>query len=240
MDFSTLGAKLREHLGPEATAVAIAFRTEPPPGVAHVSQTMAAGCAYWKAAIEGQTFYTTPSDHYNCPIGAMTHGIQLPLERVGELNSTVTTFLDLGYIRDDEVPNIPHFNEPFGVAVYGPLADAPCDPDVIIIRGTVKQIMLASEAALAAGLTTGGATLGRPACSIIPATLQSGSVWTSLACVGNRVYTGLRDDELYFSIPGRHLDSFFMKLEVVANANTVLEGYHRGRAESQFTSAEAS
>jgi uncharacterized protein (DUF169 family) len=230
MDFSAISAKIRDHLGETASAVSVAFRPEAPPDVEHVSQTAAAGCAYWKAAADGETFYTIASDHYNCAIGAMTHGVQLPEERQSELSSTVSTFLDLNYIREDEVPNIPQLNGPFGVAVYAPLAQAPCDPDVVIIRGTVRQIMLASEAALAAGVPAGGATLGRPACAMIPATIQGGNVWTSLACIGNRVYTGLRDDELYFSLPGNQLDSFLAKLEVVANANHVLEGYHRARA----------
>jgi uncharacterized protein (DUF169 family) len=237
MDSAAQGAKIQEVLGATSAAVAVTFASEPPAGVPHVSRVAAAGCAYWKAAADGESFYTTASDHYNCAVGAMTHGVQLPPERESELTSVVGTLLDLDYLRKEELPNIPHLEQPFGVAVYAPLAATPCDPDVVIIRGNAKQIMLAWEAALAAGLSAGGATMGRPACSMIPATIQSGSVWTSLGCIGNRVYTGLKDDELYFTIPGNQLDAFVSKLEVVANANQVLTGYHREREQTLYAGA---
>jgi len=79
--------------------------------------------------------------------------------------------------------------------------------------------------------------MGRPACSMIPATIQNGSVWTSLGCIGNRVYTGLQDDELYLTIPGNRVDAFVAKLEVVANANQVLTGYHRDHAQTVHAGA---
>ncbi len=237
MDSLAQGTKIRDLLGSTSAAVAVTFAPEAPHGVPHVSQTAAAGCAYWKAAADGATFYTTASDHYNCAIGAMTHGIPLPPEREDELTSVVGTLLDLDYLRKEELPDIPHLEQQFGVAVYAPLAATPCEPDVVIIRGNAKQIMLAWEAALAAGLPPGGATMGRPACSMIPATIQNGSVWTSLGCIGNRVYTGLQDDELYLTIPGNRVDAFVAKLEVVANANQVLTGYHRDHAQTVHAGA---
>ena len=47
--------------------------------------------------------------------------------------------------------------------------------------------------------------LGRPTCMAIPAALAKGAV-TSAGCIGNRIYTGLGDDELYAVIPGIDLE----------------------------------
>lgn len=53
-------------------------------------------------------------------------------------------------------------------------------------------------------------------------------------CIGNRVYTGLRDDELYFSIPVAQLDAVLAKLETITNANKELEVFHRNRRAAAF------
>ena len=52
-------------------------------------------------------FYSESADHYNCPVGAYTHGIDLPAEQQGELQGLMGTMLELGYLREAEIPNIP-------------------------------------------------------------------------------------------------------------------------------------
>jgi uncharacterized protein (DUF169 family) len=121
------------------------------------------------------------------------------------------------------------------VAVYSPLADAPCPPDVVIVRGNARQVMLVSEAARAAGLGDEGEAMGRPACAVIPRALETGRGHTSLGCIGNRVYTGLADDELYFAIPGARLEAVVERLETIVRANRELEAFHRSRAASPKT-----
>ena len=51
----------------------------------------------------------------------------------------------------------------------------------------------------------------------------------SLGCIGNRVYTGLADDELYYAVPGQHLAAVVEKLVTIVHANRELEKYHRAR-----------
>ena len=70
---------------------------------------------------------------------------------------------------------------------------------------------------------------GRPTCAAIPAALQSQRVVTNLGCIGNRVYTELSDDELYFVVPGAQLDALTDKLAVLMTANRELAGFHAGR-----------
>ena len=67
---------------------------------------------------------------------------------------------------------------------------------------------------------------------MIPAVLGGPAGVTSLGCIGNRVYTGLADDELYFTIPGPRVGDVVERLESVLHANRELEGYHQGRRAS--------
>jgi uncharacterized protein (DUF169 family) len=209
--------------------VALAFRATPPANVPHVDTPAPSGCTFWKRAAEGRTFYTEAPDHYNCPIGSYTHGIALPPQQMNELQQVVGTMVGLGYLRMEEVPGIPKREDGFGVAVYSPLAEAPCEPDVILVRGNVKQVMLLSEAAQAAGFGVEGGLMGRPTCASIPAVLKSGHSSTNLACIGNRVYTDLGDDELYFALPGKALAAVTEKLAIILKANQELEKYHHQR-----------
>jgi uncharacterized protein (DUF169 family) len=210
--------------------VAVAFSAIPPPGVDHIDRAAAAGCAYWKHASEGHAFYTTEDDHQNCPIGAFTHGVTLHPAKAQELESLMGTMIHLEYLRGEEIPQIPHRTEPMQIATYAPLDRATFPPDVVIFRGTLRQIMLLTEAARAAGAFDSGLAIGRPACAAIPQALDSGASVASVGCIGNRVYTGLGDDELYFAVPGRALESTLGKLETILNANTELESFHRQRA----------
>ncbi len=232
MDVARLHAALTSLLGLTLPPVGLAFCASPPAGVARVERPGPAGCAYWRSAAEGRVFYTEAADHYNCPVGAHTHGVELPPERAAELQQVVGTMVGLQYLRMEEVPALPRRAEPFGVAVYGPLGALPVDPDVVIVRGRAREIMLLAEAASAAGVGHDGATMGRPACAMIPEALRSTRSNTSLGCIGNRVYTGLGDAELYFTIPGQALGDVVERLAVVVHANHELEQYHESRRAS--------
>ena len=212
--------------------VAVAFVATPPPGLARIERAAAAGCGYWKHASEGHAFYTTAEDHLNCPVGAFTHGAPLPPGKSTELEGLVGTMIELQYLRGDEVPAIPHRTTPLQFAAYAPLQDAAFAPDVVIFRGNTRQIMLLSEAARAAGVFDQGTAMGRPACSVIPHSLESGASVASIGCIGNRVYTGLGDDELYLAVPGAALDDTLARLDTIVDANVELEKFHRARAAS--------
>ena len=64
---------------------------------------------------------------------------------------------------------------------------------------------------------------------MIPATLQHGRATFSRGCIGNRVYTGLADDELYAALPGCSMDNVLEHLDVIMEANSKLEAFHRQR-----------
>jgi len=217
--------------------VAIAFRESPPAGVAPLAGTQPSGCSFWRLAASGQVFYTVPSDHYNCPVGSYTHNIPLPKEREPELMNTLSLMVNVGYLRMDEVPAIPRLATTPAVTIYAPLGNTPVDPDAVLVSGTPAKLMLLHEAAtraLADRAAHASPLLGRPTCMAIPAALSSG-VASSLGCIGNRIYTGISDDEFYSVINGKDLASVAAQLETITSANAALREYHSGRRASLAT-----
>lgn len=242
LDYARLETQLGIDLDLGGRPVAVAFRPAPPPGVEKYEGVQPSGCSYWRLASDGRTFYTVADQHYNCPIGSYTHNIALPPARAPELEETLGFMTDIGYLRMAEVPAIPRLAEPPGVVVYAPLGATPVDPDVVLFWGPPGRIMLLQEAALRAGvaaalapgapaapLLRGGVEmLARPTCMVLPAALQFGTV-ASTGCIGNRVYTGLDDSELYVAVPGRDLHAVARETSVIRAANATLLEYHRGR-----------
>jgi uncharacterized protein (DUF169 family) len=229
VDYMMLARQLEGLLGLAMPALAIAFRDAAPAGVPRISRPAPASCSYWPLVLSGAVFYTEAEDHFGCAVGAHTHGVALPPGRASELDEMIRTMVGLEYVAAEEVAQIPARRERFGVAIYAPLGATPVDPDVVMVRGKARQVMLLAEAAQAAGITAEGSVMGRPACSLLPATLGTGQAHTSLGCIGNRVYTGLLDEELYYALPGAKLGDVVAKLEKIALANRALEKFHLER-----------
>jgi len=203
-DYRIIEQRLSEVLGLQRRPVAVAFRATPPAGVPKFTGTEPSGCSFWRIASGGRTFYTVPSDHFNCPIGSYTHNLPLPQERAQELEQTLSFMAGVGYIQMEEVPRIPRLPQPPGVVVYAPLGETPVEPDVVLFPGRPGRVMLLQEAALRAGVAAQAPLLGRPTCMVLPAALAHGVI-ASTGCIGNRVYTDLGEDELYVAIPGKDL-----------------------------------
>jgi uncharacterized protein (DUF169 family) len=207
--------------------VAVTFREEPPLGVVKFVGAQPSGCSFWRLAANGRPFYTVPSDHYNCPVGSYTHNMALPPEREQELPRMFSMMADIGYIRMREVPGIARLPKTSAVAIYAALGETPVDPDVVIVAGKPGRLMLLQEAATRSALNT-LPMLGRPTCAAIPAAL-GGGLASSLGCVGNRVYTGVDDEEFYTVIAGRDVATVVDHLETITIANAALGEYHRQR-----------
>jgi len=210
--------------------VAVAFLDAEPAGVKKFEGTQPSGCSFWRLAAEGRTFYTIPENHFNCAVGAYTHNIALSPDREKETEQTLKMMFDLGYVKPEEVPQIPRLAKAPKAIVYSPLADAPIDPDVALFALRPAAAMLLQEAAGRAGVGTGAPALGRPTCMALPASLQHGAI-TSLGCMGNRIYTGLDEDEMYVVLRGRDLARIADELHVIGEANAALRVYARGRRE---------
>jgi uncharacterized protein (DUF169 family) len=215
--------------------VAVAFLEAVPAGIPRIDGSQPSGCSFWRLAAEGKVFHTQPADHFNCAVGAYTHNIPLSPEREKETEQTLQMMFGVGYIRPEDVPGIPRLKKTPVATVYAPLGAAPLAPSVVLFSCKPGAAMLLNEAALRAG--SGGTLppLGRPTCMALPASLEKGTV-SSLGCIGNRVYTGLGEDELYVVVPGADLEKVASALSTIVSANRALEEYAKGRR-AQLASA---
>jgi uncharacterized protein (DUF169 family) len=233
-NYRSLEQRLSERLTLQRRPVAVAFLAAAPPGVLRFAGSEPSGCSFWRLAMHGRAFYTTPEDHHNCAIGSYTHNMPLPPERAQELEQTLSFMTTIGYIKMEEVGGIPRLPRTPGVVVYAPLGKTPVDPDVVLFVGRPGRVMLLQEAALRAGVGAGVPLLARPTCMALPAALAAGSV-ASTACVGNRVYTDVGEDELYVVIPGKDLGRVADELGTITDANSKLSQYHRERRRTLAT-----
>jgi len=208
--------------------VAVTFLDSAPEGVIRFTGSEPSGCSFWRLAAEGRTFYTVPSDHFNCAVGSYTHNIELSPERAAETTQTLELMFRVNYIRPEEVAGIPRLPQAPAAVLYSALADTPLPPSVILFTCRPSSAMLLHEATVRAGKPGALPPLGRPTCMALPAALAHGTV-TSLGCIGNRVYTGLSEDDLYVAIPGADLSEVADALEVVTSANAELDAYAQGR-----------
>jgi uncharacterized protein (DUF169 family) len=217
------------------SAVAVGFLDAAPAGLEKFEGTQPSGCSFWRLAASGKSFYTVPENHFNCAVGAYTHSIPLSAAREKETEQTLKMMFDLGYVKPEEIPQIPRLAKTPAAIAYAPLRDAGFEPDVVLFPCQPAAAMLLNEAAGRARIGRGAPALGRPTCMALPATFEAGSI-LSLGCMGNRVYTGLGEDEMYFVVRGKHLAALAEALEVITSANHALERYALGRR-SELASA---
>jgi uncharacterized protein (DUF169 family) len=230
--------ELEQRIGAAVTLarrpVAVAFVDAAPANVERFSGTEPSGCSFWRLAAAGRVFYTVPENHFNCAVGAYTHNISLSPEREKETEQTLKMMFDLGYVKPEEVPQIPRLAKAPAAIVYAPLGESPVAPDVVLFACKPAGAMLLNEAANRAGVASGAPALGRPTCMALPASLQYGAI-LSLGCMGNRFYTGLGEDEMYFVLRGRDLGAVADALSVITRANAALHDYAKGRREQLAT-----
>jgi uncharacterized protein (DUF169 family) len=227
-DNKSLEAKCAQAVKLARRPVAVSYLDAAPADVEKFSGSVPSGCSFWRLAAEGKTFYTVPENHFNCAVGAYTHNITLSPERENETGQTLRMMFELGYVKPEEVMQIPRLAKVPAVVVYSPLADAPAPPDVVVLACKPHSAMLLNEAANRAGVADNAPALGRPTCMALPAALQHGAIF-SLGCIGNRVYTGLSEEEMYFVVRGRDMSAVVDALEVVTHANSALNDYAQER-----------
>ena len=208
--------------------VAVTFLDREPSGVAKFSGTEPAGCSFWRLAAAGRSFYTVPADHFNCAVGAYTHNVQLPADRVQETEAMLGMMFNIGYVRPEEVPGIPRLPKEPAAVVFAPLADTPVAPSVVLFTCKTAAAMLLNEASIRAGASSALPLLGRPSCMALPAALAHGTV-TTLGCIGNRIYTDIGPEEMYVVVPGAKIEAVSDALGIIATANATLEEFARGR-----------
>ena len=209
--------------------IGISFLQHPPEGLAKwTAGEVPAGCSFWRYAFEGRSFYTEASDHYNCAVGAHTHGISQPPNRAGILEDTVGFMVGKGYLEMAEVPAIPVLQHTPKYIAYGPAPFAPSFPDLVLLALKPYAAMLVYEAAVRAGAAQPASSiLGRPGCGVLPLTVGTNSMSLSFGCKGNRTFTGLPEEELYVCVPGSKWEAVQAQLSSIERANVAMEEYYQ-------------
>ena len=232
MDNHQLANILDTHLKLDRPPVALAFVEQPPADLPGTGSPAPSACTFWRRA-ETELFYAPAEEHYECPVGAMTMGFDLPPDHGPRAEQLVGTMVELGYFGLEEVPHLPAVQKPHAGVVYGPLDRFPLEPDAVLVQVTPVQAMLLAEASGGATLreTPELAAMGRPACAVVARSTNQGVATMSLGCIGARTYVELPDDRALLVLPSEALAHTADRLPGLAHANEVLAGFHRGQKE---------
>jgi uncharacterized protein (DUF169 family) len=225
---SEISAALTEHLGLSHAPIAVCLTDSVPAGVESWTGRSPAGCRFWQEA-GARVFATSASDHSACSIGQYTHNLEMSPLSSTDLMDALKVFGDLTYVREQDIPMIPVLPSKPKFVIYGPLAEIPAEPDVVLLFVRADQTLILSEASqqLENGLPP---ALGRPACAIIPQAKNTGRSALSLGCCGARAYLDvLSDDIALYAIPGATLGAFAERIEALSKANAILTKFHQIR-----------
>ena len=228
-DYQNLAGDISSTFGLEMRPVALAFVDQAPDGIEQTTAPSPSACGFWRRAEDGVFFAAAPQ-HYNCAVGSMVMGFDLPANVATELGGLVETMGSWSYLEADEAANIPTVQRPSAGIVYGPLEEFPLDPAVVLMWLTPRQAMLFNEAIGAANWATPvGRVVGRPACAAIPLALRDSRPTQSFGCAGMRTFTGMPDDKMLGVVPGEQLREFVDGLGVIAGANARMQDFYDER-----------
>jgi uncharacterized protein (DUF169 family) len=227
-DWTKLASGLMDALHLATPPIAITFLADAPTGVTRFDAPMSppaddgrtgrvpAGCVFWVHAGE-RTFVTLPEDHGNCSVGSLTHGLKTLDEVAG--NSDVAALLDSGWVSPEIVPQIPTVSERPGAIIYGPLAETPLDPDVVLLRVNGRQLMVLSDA------MPGLRIEGKPQCHIVAVAKEQGEPAASVGCALSRARTGMQPHEMTCAIPADQLADVVTRVATTAEVDGVVAKY---------------
>jgi uncharacterized protein (DUF169 family) len=227
-NWSELAARLQGALSLSTPPIAITFSAAAPEGVAAFDHPMPealsdgrtgrvpAGCVFWVHGAE-RTFTTVKADHGNCSVGSLTHGFVTLDEVAG--NGDVAALLEAGWVTMDVVPQIPVVTEAPGAVTYGPLAETPVEPSVVLLRVNGKQLMVLSDA------IPGLRIEGKPQCHIVAIAKEQGEIAASVGCALSRVRTGMPATEMTCAIPAAKVAEVIDAIEHNAVADAAVARY---------------
>ncbi len=227
-NYADLAQELISLLQLKQPPIAISLVDEIPAGIANYSGVAPAGCRFWQEAASA-AFATSAVDHSLCSIGVHTHNLEPSPEQQADLMDALKVFADLGYVRTEDIPQIPVLKSRSRYVVYAPLAASALRPDIVLLFVSSNQMLILSEAVQQVENQNTPA-LGRPACAVVPQVVNSGRAALSLGCCGARAYLDNFADEIaIFALPGATLSAYVERLRVLASANHVLSRFHHLR-----------
>jgi uncharacterized protein (DUF169 family) len=231
MNYQKLANDLMTCLELSLPPIAVSFCDVVPASVGSFDGVVPAGCVFWQEAAT-RTFATSTKDHELCAIGIHTHNMSQPsVAHPAELQEALQAMRGLNYVRQEEVAAIPVLQRAVKHVIYGPLADFPVAPEVVLLFAHSQQGLIISEAAARVDKGMPPA-MGRPACAIIPQVLNHGTAALSLGCCGARAYIdALTDSVALWAFPAHKLEQYCEQIRLLANANKTLTAFHQHRRE---------
>src|SRR6185369_623010 len=131
MNCTSANAILTAALNLDSPPIALAFADENSGEASSLAKPAPSACSFWRAAEQG-VFYASADAHFNCPVGAMVMGFDLPKQVSDELTGLVGTMGKCGYMLPDEPGHIPTGPaKPRGI-LYGPLSQFPVEPSAVL------------------------------------------------------------------------------------------------------------
>ena len=228
IDWTNLAEQLERALGLANAPLAISFATDAPaaapafddpmPDPAEDGRTgrVPAGCVFWVKAAD-RTFSTVAADHANCSVGSVTHGF-VELGDVLE-KGDVGALLESGWVDAETAMQIPVVSETPAAVVYGPLAETPLDPDVVLLRMRGRQLIVLHDAFPEMPIE------GKPQCHIVAIAKEQGEMAASVGCQLSRVRTGMPNAEMTCAIPAGQLGGLLERLAATAAADNAVARY---------------
>jgi uncharacterized protein (DUF169 family) len=227
-DWSSHAATLSAALHLKQPPVAVCFADQVPAGVPMWKGAAPAGCRFWEEGTHA-VFATISADHELCAIGTYTHNLETSPAHDAERAEALKVFASLGYVRPEDLPQIPVLKQRPRYVLYGPLEKVPVRPAVVLLFARPEQALILSEASqqMEAGAPP---ALGRPACAVVPQAANTKRTALSLGCCGARAYLDvLKSDVALYAVPESRLAAFTARVAELAKANEILTTFHAVR-----------
>jgi len=229
MNHALIAEELASKLSLREPPVGLSWADSAPAGVAVLNQQVPSACAMWRKA-ETEVFYAPAESHFNCPVGSMTMGFDMPEAVTNELMGLVGKMCECGYFSADEPAKMPTIKRKSKGIVYGPLRELPVEPDLILLWLTPRQAMFLNEASGAARWTDEPTSMfGRPGCAALPVALENSRLASSCGCMGMRTFTEIPDDRFLAVLPGARAEEFVRSLATVAASNETMQAFYEER-----------
>ncbi len=224
--YSEISESLKASLNLTMPPIAVCITDSIPNGVSAFQGKVPGGCVFWQEAAQG-AFATSTLDHEMCAVGVHTHHMATPSpDYPNELQAVLKVMADMDYVREDDVPRIPVLEKESKHVIYAPLAASPLPPDAVLLFVHSQQGLIITEAIqqLDPGIPP---AMGRPACAIIPQTINTGQAALSLGCCGARAYLdALTDDIALWAFPGNKIQQYAERIISLSKANKTLSQFH--------------
>jgi uncharacterized protein (DUF169 family) len=208
-DYELLGRRLGKALRLSKPIVAVTFS----PDVSTLSKStdvVDSSCVFWTKALE-RSFYTTPDQHQNCSVGAVTHGYRLAKDTLPGVGlADIDLLSSVGWIGKNEILGLPALPlEAQRNIGYGPLEEFTFVPDVLLFFADSQQAALVKEAAPDSKVTV------KPTCQGLPLA-NEGDVVIGLGCTASRTRSGYPESEIVVTLSAKKLRPFVERLEKIA------------------------